>query len=142
MSGEMIAIITAAIALAAVLVPGQRAIRRDIRKDIQQLSTRIGRLEARADATDKRFDTIDERFDAIDKRFDAIDKRFDAIDKRFGVGEGEVAGLRAELARVETRLTSCIGKLEAELKERLARLEGYFEAMGVGERPIRKRTAN
>ena len=135
MSGEMIAIITAAIALAAVLVPGQRAIRRDIRKDIQQLSTRIGRLEARADATDKRFDTIDERFDAIDKRFDAIDKRF-------GVGEGEVAGLRAELARVETRLTSCIGKLEAELKERLARLEGYFEAMGVGERPIRKRTAN
>ena len=131
MSGEMIAIITAAIALAAVLVPGQRGIRRDI----QQLSTRIGGLEGRADAADKRFDTIDKRFDAIDKRFDAIDKRFDAI-------EGEVADLRTEVARVETRLTSCIGKLEAELKERLARLEGYFEATGLGKRPTRKRTAN
>lgn len=124
MSGEMIAIITAAIALAAVLVPGQRSIRRDI----QQLSTRIGGLEGRADAADK--------------RFDAIDKRFDAIDERFGAVEREVADVRTEVARVEARLTSCIGKLEAELKERLARLEGYFEAMGAGERPIRKRTAN
>ena len=52
MSGEMIAIITAAIALAAVLVPGQRGIRRDI----QQLSARIGALEGRADAADKRFE--------------------------------------------------------------------------------------
>ena len=117
MSGGMIAIITAAIALAAVLVPGQRGIRRDI----QQLSARIGGLEGRADAADKRFDTIDKRFDAI---------------------EGEVADLRTEVARVETRLTSCIGKLEAELKERLARLEGYFEATGLGKHPTRKRTAN
>jgi septal ring factor EnvC (AmiA/AmiB activator) len=128
MSGEMIAIITAAIALAAVLVPGQRAIRRDIRKDIQQLSTRIGGLEGRADATDK--------------RFDAIDVRLDAIDERLGAVEREVADVRTEVARGETRLTSCIGKLEAELKERLARLEGYFEAMGIAERPTRKRTAN
>lgn len=128
MSGEMIAIITAAIALAAVLVPGQRGIRRDIRKDIQQLSTRIGGLEGRADATDK--------------RFDAIDLRLDAIDERLGAVEREVADVRTEVARGETRLTSCIGKLEAELKERLARLEGYFEATGIGERPTRKRTAN
>lgn len=128
MSGEMIAIITAAIALAAVLVPGQRGIRRDIRKDIQQLSTRIGGLEGRADATDK--------------RFDAIDVRLDAIDERLGAVEREVADVRTEVARGETRLTSCIGKLEAELKERLARLEGYFEATRIGERPTRKRTAN
>ena len=135
MSGEMIAIITAAIALAAVLVPGQRGIRRDIRKDIQQLSERIGGLEGRADATDKRFDAIDKRFDAIDVRFDAIDVRFDAVER-------EVADVRTEVARGETRLTSCIGKLEAELKERLARFEGYFEAIGIAERPTRKRTAN
>ena len=117
MSGEMIAIITAAIALAAILVPGQRG----IRKDIQQLSTRIGGLEGRADATDKRFDAIDERLGAVER---------------------EVADVRTEVARGETRLTSCIGKLEAELKERLARLEGYFEAMGIADRPTRKRTAN
>ena len=110
MSGEMIAIITAAIALAAMLVPGQRG----MRKDIQHLSMRIGRLEGRAD-------TVDRRFDAVER---------------------EVFGLRTEAARVEARLAGCIGKLEAELKARLARLEGYFEAMAVGERPIRKRTAN
>ena len=135
MSGEMIAIITAAIALAAVLVPGQRGIRRDIRKDIQQLSTRIGGLEGRVDATDK-------RFDAIDVRLDAIDVRLDAINERLGAVEREVADVRTEVARGETRLTSCIGKLEAELKERLARLEGYFEATRIAERPARKRTAN
>lgn len=66
----------------------------------------------------------------------------DGMDGRLGAIEREVATVRTEVAQVETRLTSCIGKLEAELRERLARLEGYFEAVGVGERPIRKRTAN
>ena len=138
MSGEMIAIITAAIALAAVLVPGQRG----MRKDIQLLSMRIGGLEGRVDGMDGRLDGMDGRLDAMDGRLDAIDKRLGAIDERLGAVEREVATVRTEVAQVETRLTSCIGKLEAELKERLARLEGYFEAMGVGERPIRKRTAN
>ena len=52
MSQELIGIIIAAIALAAILVPGQWALRRDIaalgestRKDIAALSERMARLE-------------------------------------------------------------------------------------------------
>ena len=116
MSGEMIAIIAATIALAAVLVPGQRG----MRNDIKHLLAKTGGLE---------------------ERLDGMDGRLDSMDGRLGAVEREVAAVRTEVARVETRLTSRIGKLEAELKERLARLEGYFEAMGVGERGIRKRAA-
>ena len=123
MSGEMIAIIAATIALAAVLVPGQRG----MRNDIKHLLAKTGGLE--------------ERLDGMDGRLDSVDGRLDSVDGRLGAVEREVAAVRTEVARVETRLTSRIGKLEAELKERLARLEGYFEAMGVGERGIRKRAA-
>ena len=123
MSGEMITVIAAAIALAAVLVPGQRG----MRNDIKHLLTRTSGLEG--------------RLDAIDGRLDAMDGRFDAMEGRLGAVEREVTTVRTEMAQLETRLTSCIGKLEAELKERLARLEGYFEAMGMGDPPLRKRTA-
>ena len=130
MSGEMIAIITAAIALAAVLVPGQRG----LRKEIQLLSARVGGLEGKVDG-------MDERLGAMDERLGALGERLGALGERLGAVEREVATVRTEVAQVETRLTRCIGKLEAELKERLARLEGYFEARGVGERPTRKRAA-
>ncbi|MDE2944283.1 MAG: hypothetical protein OXT63_08730 [Gemmatimonadota bacterium] len=123
MSGEMIAIIAAAIALAAVIVPGQRG----MRNDIKHLLTKTNGLEG--------------RLDAMDGRLDAMDGRLGAVEGRLGSVEREVATVRTEVAQVETRLTSCIGKLEAELKERLARLEGYFEAMGMGDPPLRKRTA-
>lgn len=116
MSGEMIAIIAAAIALATVLIPGQRGMRNDIR----DLLTKTSRMEG---------------------RLGGIEERLGTVDGRLGAVEREVAAVRTEVARVETRLTRCIGKLEAELKERLARLEGYFEAMWPGERVIRKRTA-
>ena len=137
MSGEMIAIITAAIALAAVLVPGQRG----LRKEIQLLSARVGGLEGKVGGMDERLGAMDKRHGAMDKRLGAMDKRLGALGERLGAVEREVATVRTEVAQVETRLTRCIGKLEAELKERLARLEGYFEAMGVGERPTRKRAA-
>ncbi|MCY3699157.1 MAG: hypothetical protein OXH46_05935 [Gemmatimonadetes bacterium] len=123
MSGEIIAVIGAAIALAAVIVPGQRGMRNDIKHLLTKTSGLDGRL------------------DAMDGRLDAMDGRLDAMDGRLGAVEREVATVRTEVAQLETRLTSCIGKLEAELKERLARLEGYFEAMGGGERATRERAA-
>ncbi len=116
MSGEMIAIIAATIALAAVLVPGQRGMRNDIKNLLSKTS-------------------------GLEKRLDGVEERLDGVEERFGSLEREVATVRTEVARVETRLVSRIGKLEAELKERLARLEGYFEAMGVGDRPLRNRAA-
>ncbi|MCY3598698.1 MAG: hypothetical protein OXN85_01830 [Gemmatimonadetes bacterium] len=130
MSGEIIAIIGAAIALAAVIVPGQRG----MRNDIKHLLTKTSGLDGRLDA-------MDGRLDAMDGRLDAMDGRLGAVEGRLGAVEREVATVRTEVAQLETRLTSCIGKLEAELKERLARLEGYFEAMGGGERAIRERAA-
>ena len=130
MSGEMIAIIAAAITLAALLVPGQRG----MRSDIKDLLTKTSRMEGRLDG-------VDERLGGVEKRLGGVEKRLGGVEKRLGGVEREVAAVRTEVARVETRLTRCIGKLEAELKERLARLEGYFEAMGAGERAIRKRTA-
>ena len=45
MSGEMIAIIAATIALAGVMVPGMRGIRRDMNRLEVRLTERIARLE-------------------------------------------------------------------------------------------------
>ncbi len=137
MSGETIAVIAAAIALAAVIVPGQRS----MRNDIKHVLTKTSGLDGRLDAMDGRLDAMDGRLGAVEGRLGAVEGRLGAVEGRLGSVEREVATVRTEVAQVETRLTSCIGKLEAELKERLARLEGYFEAMGAGERAIRKRAA-
>ncbi|WP_420464000.1 hypothetical protein [Candidatus Palauibacter sp.] len=123
MTGEMIAIITAAVALAALLVPGQRGMRSDIKKLLTTTSRTEGRLEG------------------VEQRLGTVEQRLGTVEQRLGTVESEIAAARTEVARVETRLTMCIGKLEAELKERLARLEGYFEAMGAGGRATRKRPA-
>ncbi|MYA34329.1 MAG: hypothetical protein F4164_05800 [Gemmatimonadales bacterium] len=130
MSGEIIAVVAAAIALAAVIVPGQRS----MRNDIKHLLTKTSGLDGRLDA-------MDGRLGAMDGRLNAMDGRLDAMEGCLGSVERRVTTVRTEVAQVETRLTSCIGKLEAALKERLARLEGYFEAMGAGGRAIRKRAA-
>ena len=124
MTGEMIAIITAAVTLAALLVPAQRGMRSDIKK----LLTTTSRTE--------------ERLEGVEQRLGTVEERLNTVEERLGTVGGEVSAVRTEVARVETRLTRCIGKLEAELKERLARLEGYFEAMGAGGRATRKRPAN
>ena len=123
MSGEIIAVIAVAIALAAVIVPGQRGMRNDIKHLLKKTSGLGGRL------------------DAMDGRLGAVEARLGSVEARLGSVEREVATVRTDMAQVETRLTSRIGKLEAELKERLARLEGYFEAMGMGDPPLRKRTS-
>ena len=44
------------------------------------------------------------RTDKLDKRFDAVDKRFDAVDKRFDGVTREIADLRERMARLEGAL--------------------------------------
>ena len=44
------------------------------------------------------------RTDKLDKRFDAVDKRFDAVDKRFDAVTREIADLRERMARLEGAL--------------------------------------
>ena len=64
MSQELIGIIIAAIALAAILVPGQWALRRDIaalgertRKDIAALNERMAKIEGLFEGFTKSFPT-------------------------------------------------------------------------------------
>ena len=65
----------------------------------------IGRMDKRFDGVDKRFEIIDKRFESIDKRFESIDKRFDGMAREF-----------------------------ADLRERMARLEGALEGFLAGRR--------
>ena len=44
------------------------------------------------------------RTDKLDKRFDGIDKRFDGVDKRFDGVIREIADLRERMARLEGTL--------------------------------------
>jgi len=44
------------------------------------------------------------RTDKLDKRFDGIDKRFDGVDKRFDGVSREIADLRERMARLEGAL--------------------------------------
>ncbi len=55
---------------------------------------------------------IEKRFDGIEKRFDGVEKRFDGIEKRFD-------GMAREFA---------------DLRERMARLEGVLEGFLAGRR--------
>ena len=55
--------------------------------------------------TDKRFESIEKRLDGIDKRFDSVEKRFDGMAREF-----------------------------ADLRERMARLEGALEGFLAGRR--------
>ncbi len=51
-----------------------------------------------------RTDKLEKRFDAVDKRFDAVDKRFDGVGKRFDGVIREIADLRERMARLEGAL--------------------------------------
>ena len=62
------------------------------------------RFDARFDAIDKRFEGVDARFDAIDKRFEGVDKRFEGVGKRFDGVIRELADLRERMAKLEGAL--------------------------------------
>ena len=59
---------------------------------------------SRTDKLEKRFDGIEKRFDGIEKRFDGVEKRFDGVGKRFDGVIREIADLRERLARLEGAL--------------------------------------
>ena len=62
-------------------------------------------LIGRTDKIEKRFEGIEKRFEGIEKRFEGIEKRFDAMAREF-----------------------------ADLRERMARLEGALEGFLAGRR--------
>ena len=51
-----------------------------------------------------RTDKIEKRFDGVEKRFEGVDKRFEGIEKRFDGMAREFADLRERMARLEGAL--------------------------------------
>ena len=70
------------------------------------------------DAVDQKFLAAEQlakaRFDAIDQKFDAIDQKFDAIDQQFTEINGRLSVLESG---------------QADMRERMARLEGILEGL-------------
>ena len=62
-------------------------------------------LIGRTDKIEKRFDGVEKRFEGVEKRFESIEKRFDGMAREF-----------------------------ADLRERMARLEGALEGLLAGRR--------
>ncbi len=117
LSQELIAIIVAAITLAAVIVPGVRALRREIgelRREVVDLDRRLtaevdsSRAESQAGLAELR----------AELRAGLAELR---AELQAGLGEvrSEISGLRADVGEVRSQVS--------ELRGRMARLEGLFE---------------
>ena len=95
-------------------------------KKLDELNTKVGRLETTIAPIDARFDGIDTRFDArfdgidarLDARFDGIDTRFDGIDTRLD-------GIDSRFDKLEARFDA-MGRDVSDARERLARIEGHL----------------
>ena len=102
MTPELIAIIGTGIALAVVIVPGQRAMRRDI----AALQERMTNLERNLLAGMTSLET-------------ALQERMTSLERN----------LLAGMSSLETGLRESMAHLEAELGERMARLERAVEGL-------------
>lgn len=99
LSQELIAIIVAAIALAAIMVPGMRALRREIAGLDRRLSSEVSSLRAE-----------------ISRSQDELRAEISRSQEELRV---ELVGLRADLVEVRNQVS--------ESRERMARVEGLFE---------------
>lgn len=92
MSGEMIAIIAAAIALASVMVPGMRGMRRDM----QQMEVRLSEITERMSAQETR---LTERMATLETK----------LTERMATLETKLTG---RMTTLETKLTERVARLE------------------------------
>ena len=106
LSQELIAIIVAAITLAAIIVPGVRALRREIGELRREVAGLDRRLTAEVDSS------------RAESQAGLAELR---AELQAGLGEvrSEISGLRADVGEVRSQVS--------ELRERMARLEGLFE---------------
>ena len=68
MSAELIAILSVGVALGAVMVSGQRALRADLGGRMDQLDARMDRLETRMDRLETRMDRLAGAIHALGER--------------------------------------------------------------------------
>ena len=115
MDAQLIGLLAVGATLIGAILIGLRGIRQDMDKRFEALETKF---EARFDAVDQKFLAAEQlakaRFDAIDQKFDAIDQKFDAIDQQFTEINGRLSVLESG---------------QADMRERMARLEGILEGL-------------
>jgi archaellum component FlaC len=71
---------------------------------VDEIGTRLDRMDQRFDGVDQRLDRMDQRFDGVDQRLDRMDQRFDGVDQRFGEVDRRFERVEARLGRMQGRL--------------------------------------
>ena len=91
MSPELVAILAVGVALAGIVLNGQRALRRDLERNQAAFEQR---LEQRLTVIDHRLAALEQRMDAFEQRMDAFEQRLGALEQRFAHQDGLLEGLR------------------------------------------------
>ena len=87
----------------------------------------VGRMDRQADQTNRRFDEVYKRFDGVS---DGVNQRFDGVNQRF---DGFSDGVNQRFDGVNQRFDD-MSREFADLRERMARLEGVMEGLVAGRR--------
>ena len=91
---EMITIIAVGVAIAGLILNGQK----NAREDTKSLETRLREgMNARFDQMDGRLDQMDGRLDQMDGRLDQMDARLEKLEARMGTMERQQAKLEGLL---------------------------------------------
>ena len=108
----LIAVATVGVALAALMIGLFAWLRQDARQTEDRLTNRFDRLESQ---TNERFERLEsqtnERFDRVDEKFDRMGDRITALERDH-----------------QERFAS-LDRGQAELRERMAKLEGLLEGL-------------
>ena len=127
MNPEAWSIISMGIVILIAVATSNRSLRRDMSARFDKMGERIDKIDARIDAVQQelgaRIDRLGARIDNMGARIDAVQRdmgaRFDAVNKRIDE----------------------MGKRLGEMGDRLARVEGLLEGMGLArwKRPDKSR---
>jgi uncharacterized protein YceH (UPF0502 family) len=108
----LIAVATVCVALAALMIGLFAWLRQDARQTEDRLTNRFDRLEGQANERFERLESqTNERFDRVDEKFDRMGDRITALERDH-----------------QERFAS-LDRGQAELRERMAKLEGLLEGL-------------
>ncbi len=94
----------------------------------------VGRMDRQTDQMNQRFDGVNQRFDDVNQRFDdvneSVNQRFDGVNQRF---DDFSESVNQRFDGVNRRFDA-MSREFADLRERMARLEGALEGFIAGRR--------
>ena len=119
----LIAVATVGVALAALMIGLFAWLRQDARQTEDRLTNRFDRLEGQANERFERLESqANERFERLEsqtnERFDRVDEKFDRMGDRI-----------TALERDHQERFASLDRGQAELRERMAKLEGLLEGL-------------